>query len=40
MDGTARGNEFAGRRDARDYPLVNRLDEVDRLMMLDNVLIP
>lgn len=40
MDGTVRGNEYAGRRDARDYPLVNRFDEVDTLMVLDNVLIP
>jgi 4-hydroxyphenylacetate 3-monooxygenase len=31
---------FAGRRDARDYPLANRFDEVDTLMVLDNVLIP
>lgn len=31
---------FAGRRDARDYPLSNRCDEIDTLMILDNVLIP
>jgi|RhiMetStandDraft_4_1073278.scaffolds.fasta_scaffold1218194_1 hypothetical protein len=34
---------FAGRRDARDYPLANvsiRFDEVATLMVLDNVLIP
>ena len=31
---------FAGRAPARDYPLSNRFDEVDTLMILDNVLIP
>jgi len=31
---------FVGRRDARDYPLTNKFDEVDTLMILDNVLIP
>ncbi len=31
---------FTGRRDPRDYPLANRFDEVDTLMILDNVLIP
>src|SRR6516162_7129800 len=31
---------FAGRRDARDYPLASRFDEVDTLMVLDNVFIP
>ena len=31
---------FTGRRDARDYPLSNKFDEVDTLMILDNVLIP
>jgi 4-hydroxyphenylacetate 3-monooxygenase len=31
---------FAGRRDARDYPLANRFDEIDTLMVLDDVLIP
>jgi len=31
---------FAGRRDARDYPLANRFDEVDTLLVLDDVLIP
>ena len=31
---------FAGRANAADYPLSNRLDEVDTLMILDDVLIP
>jgi len=31
---------FTGRADPRDYPLANRFDEVDTLMVLDNVLIP
>ncbi len=31
---------FTGRADPRDYPLANRFDEVDTLMILDNVLIP
>ena len=31
---------FAGRAPARDYPLSNKFDEVDTLMILDNVLIP
>jgi 4-hydroxyphenylacetate 3-monooxygenase len=31
---------FAGRRDARDYPLANRFDEIDTLLVLDDVLIP
>ncbi|MCA0433543.1 MAG: 4-hydroxyphenylacetate 3-hydroxylase family protein [Proteobacteria bacterium] len=31
---------FAGRAPERDYPLSNRFDEVDTLMVLDNVLIP
>ncbi|MSQ54631.1 MAG: 4-hydroxyphenylacetate 3-hydroxylase [Betaproteobacteria bacterium] len=31
---------FAGRGSAEDYPLSNRCDEVDTLMVLDNVLIP
>jgi len=31
---------FAGRGSAADYPLANRFDEVDFLMVLDNVLIP
>jgi 4-hydroxyphenylacetate 3-monooxygenase len=31
---------FAGRADARDYPLANRFDEVDTLVIFDNVLIP
>ena len=31
---------FAGRAGAADYPLANRFDEVDFLMVLDNVLIP
>jgi 4-hydroxyphenylacetate 3-monooxygenase len=31
---------FAGRAPARDYPLANRCDEVDTLLIFDNVLIP
>jgi 4-hydroxyphenylacetate 3-monooxygenase len=31
---------FAGKGTAADYPLANRFDEVDFLMVLDNVLIP
>lgn len=31
---------FAGRRDAADYPLSNRVDEVESLVIFDNVLIP
>ncbi len=31
---------FAGRAPAADYPLSNRCDEIDTLMVLDNVLIP
>ncbi len=31
---------FAGRAPARDYPLANRFDEVDTLLVFDNVLIP
>jgi 4-hydroxyphenylacetate 3-monooxygenase len=31
---------FTGRANPRDYPLANRFDEVDTLMILDNVLIP
>jgi 4-hydroxyphenylacetate 3-monooxygenase len=31
---------FAGRTDARDYPLANRFDEVEALVVFDNVLIP
>jgi 4-hydroxyphenylacetate 3-monooxygenase len=31
---------FVGRAPARDYPLSNRFDEVDTLLILDNVLIP
>ena len=31
---------FAGRAPARDYPLSNRFDEVDTLVIFDNVLIP
>lgn len=31
---------FAGRGDSRDYPLSNRFDEVDTLLVFDNVLIP
>src|SRR6202021_130570 len=31
---------FAGRRPAVDYPLSNKFDEVDSLVIFDNVLIP
>lgn len=31
---------FAGRASERDYPLSNKFDEIDTLMILDNVLIP
>lgn len=31
---------FAGRAPAADYPLANRFDEVDTLLVFDNVLIP
>ena len=31
---------FAGRAPARDYPLSNRFDEVDALVVFDNVLVP
>ena len=31
---------FAGRAPARDYPLSNRFDEVDTMLIFDNVLIP
>jgi 4-hydroxyphenylacetate 3-monooxygenase len=31
---------FAGRASAADYPLANRFDEIDTLLVLDNVLIP
>ena len=31
---------FAGRAPAEDYPLANRFDEVDSLVVFDNVLIP
>lgn len=31
---------FAGRGNARDYPLSNRFDEVDSLLIFDNVLVP
>ncbi len=31
---------FTGRADARDYPLANRFDEVDTLLVFDDVLIP
>src|SRR5215472_13183004 len=31
---------FAGRTSSADYPLANRFDEVDTLVVLDNVLIP
>ena len=31
---------FAGRLNPEDYPLSNRADEVDTLLIFDNVLIP
>ncbi len=31
---------FAGRASSRDYPLSNRVDEIDSLMILDDVFIP
>ncbi len=31
---------FTGRADARDYPLANRFDEVDTLVIFDDVLVP
>tara|TARA_R100001086_G_scaffold115088_1_gene58774 strand:+ start:852 stop:2429 length:1578 start_codon:yes stop_codon:yes gene_type:complete len=31
---------FAGRAPAKDYPLANRFDEVDTIVIFDNVLIP
>ena len=31
---------FAGRAPAEDYPLFNRVDEIDTLMILDDVLVP
>ncbi|MGH1480587.1 MAG: 4-hydroxyphenylacetate 3-hydroxylase family protein [Geminicoccales bacterium] len=31
---------FAGRTSAEDYPLSNRVDEIDTLMILDDVLVP
>lgn len=31
---------FAGRKDPRDYPLSNRFDEVDTLIIFDDVLVP
>ena len=31
---------FAGKSDPNDYPLSNRADEVDTLLVFDNVLIP
>ncbi len=31
---------FTGRADARDYPLTNRFDEVDTLLVFDDVVIP
>ncbi len=33
-------NGFAGVKPAQDYPMANRLDEVDTLLVFDNVLIP
>jgi len=31
---------FAGRHDSADYPLTNRLDEVDSMIVFDDVLVP
>jgi len=31
---------FAGRADARDYPLANRFDEIDTLLVFDDVVVP
>ena len=31
---------FTGRRPKKDYPLANRFDEIDTMMVFDNVLIP
>jgi 4-hydroxyphenylacetate 3-monooxygenase len=31
---------FAGRRSAKDYPIANRFDEIDTLVIFDDVLIP
>ena len=31
---------FAGRRSANDYPIANKFDEIDTLVIFDNVLIP
>ncbi|MBI3515500.1 MAG: 4-hydroxyphenylacetate 3-hydroxylase family protein [Proteobacteria bacterium] len=31
---------FAGRRSAADYPIANKFDEIDTLVIFDNVLIP
>ena len=31
---------FTGRGDVRDYPLANRFDEIDTLLIFDNVLVP
>jgi 4-hydroxyphenylacetate 3-monooxygenase len=31
---------FAGRASAANYPLTNRFDEIDTLVVLDNVLVP
>lgn len=33
-------NGFAGRAPAEDYPLANRVDEVEALVIFDNVLVP
>lgn len=33
-------NGFAGRRPAADYPLANRVDEIESLVVFDNVLVP
>ena len=31
---------YAGHADARDYPLANRFDEIDTLLVFDNVVVP
>ena len=31
---------FAGRASAADYPLAHRFDEIDRLVVFDNVMVP
>jgi 4-hydroxyphenylacetate 3-monooxygenase len=34
------GSGFAGRTSPADYPLANRFDEIDTLVVLDDVLVP